>query len=272
MPQKVEYFDNVTIGQFALTGVPTKVYVGGRFLTITDPDDIEDTRFGYGMDENGEMHTFDYRLVQHLLVGGETVTLDTYNTAHAEEEGEGSEKDKKEDDKEEGGDDKEGGGDKKGDEEANPFESIQLTRMSPFTVRMEEYGYRKRYVREATKDEIDAEIEGAEASMDAAKAKTKAAQAAEKETIKKAKDKIKAAKAQPVDESHGGYTFGTGDIVRNKNKSCRHYGSVGMVVGLSDLMDDLGQVITYKVMNSGPTYKQGDILSKTLDQMEPYNG
>jgi len=260
MADKVEYFDNVTIGQFVLTGVPTKVYVGGRFLTITDPDDIEDTRFGYGMDENGEMHTFDYRLVQQLLVGGETVTLDTFNTASKEEEGEGSEKDKKEDD-EEAGDDKEGGDDKKEDEEGsgNPFESIQLTKLASFIV-------------EATKDEVDAEIEGAEASIDAAKAKTKAAQAAEKETIKKAKEKIKAAKAQPIDEDHGGYTYGLGDVVRNKNKNCRHYGSVGIIVGISDLIDDLGQVATYKVMNNGPTYKQGDVLSKTLDQLEQYNG
>ena len=38
MADKVEYFDNVTIGQFVLTGIPTKVYVGGRYLIITDPD------------------------------------------------------------------------------------------------------------------------------------------------------------------------------------------------------------------------------------------
>ena len=37
-------------------------------------------------------------------------------------------------------------------------------------------------------------------------------------------------------------------------------------------MDDLGQVATYKVMNAGPTYKQGDVLTKTLDQLEQYNG
>lgn len=260
MADKVEYFDNVTIGQFVLTGIPTKVYVGGRFLTITDPDDIEDTRFGYGMDEDGEMRSFDYRLVQQLLVGGETVTLDTFNKASEEEDGEGSEKDKEPEEKEDKKDD-EGGDDKKEDEGGgdNPFESIRLTKLAPFIV-------------EATKDEVDAEIEGAEASIDAAKAKTKAAQAAEKETIKKAKEKIKAAKAQPIDEGHGGYTYGLGDVVRNKNKNCRHYGSVGIIVGISDLMDDLGQVATYKVMNNGPTYKQGDVLSKTLDQLEQYNG
>ena len=33
-PAKV--FNNVIIGQFALTGVPVKVYVNNRFLTITN--------------------------------------------------------------------------------------------------------------------------------------------------------------------------------------------------------------------------------------------
>lgn len=227
MADKVEYFDNVTIGQFVLTGVPTKVYVGGRFLTITDPDDIEDTRFGYGMDEDGEMHTFDYRLVHQLLVGGETVTLDTFNTASEEESGEGSEKDKKGDDKKDDKDD-EGGDDKKDDEggddeeSENPFESIRLTKLAPFIV--------------------------------------------------EAPDEPKPAKSKPINEDHGGYTYGLGDVVRNKNKSCRHYGSVGIIVGLTDLMDDMGQVATYKVTNNGPTYKQGDVLSKTLDQLEQYNG
>ena len=228
MADKVEYFDNVTIGQFVLTGIPTKVYVGGRFLTITDPDDIEDTRFGSGMDEDGEMHTFDYRLVQQLSVGGETVTLDTFNKASQGEEGEGSEKDKKSKDKEDDKKEDGGGDDKKEDEggDDNPFESIRLTQMAPFKVRMQE------------------PIE----------------------------DSTKIVKSKPINEDHGGYAFGTGDIVRNKNKTCRHYGSVGIIIGLSDLMDDLGQVATYKVMNTGPTYKQGDVLTKTLDQLEQYNG
>ena len=38
-------FNNVILGQFVLTGVPVKVYVGGRFLTITDADDVEDEEF-----------------------------------------------------------------------------------------------------------------------------------------------------------------------------------------------------------------------------------
>ena len=33
-------FNNIIIGQFVLTGVPVKVYVDGRHLTITDTDDV----------------------------------------------------------------------------------------------------------------------------------------------------------------------------------------------------------------------------------------
>ena len=33
-------FNNIILGQFVLTGVPIKVYVSGRFLTLTDADDI----------------------------------------------------------------------------------------------------------------------------------------------------------------------------------------------------------------------------------------
>ena len=47
-------FSNVIIGQFVLTGVPVKVYASGRFLTLTDTDDVEDATIGFGMDEDGE--------------------------------------------------------------------------------------------------------------------------------------------------------------------------------------------------------------------------
>ena len=76
-PAKV--FNNVIIGQFVLTGVPVQVYIGGRYLTITSADDVEDPIFGFGMDEDGDMQRFDYRAVEHLNVQGNFVDLDTYN-------------------------------------------------------------------------------------------------------------------------------------------------------------------------------------------------
>ena len=46
--EPTKYFNNVIIGQFVLTGVPVKVYIGGRYLTITDADDVENSIFGFG--------------------------------------------------------------------------------------------------------------------------------------------------------------------------------------------------------------------------------
>ena len=77
--EPVKVFNNGIIGQFVLTGVPVKVYVGGRYLHITDTDDIESPDMGFGMDENGAMRHFNYLEVDHLLVAGNQVTIDTYN-------------------------------------------------------------------------------------------------------------------------------------------------------------------------------------------------
>ena len=82
MPEPAKSFNNVILGQYVLTGVPIKVYVYGRYLTITDADDVEDMYFGFGMDEDGQMHHFDYTAVEKLLVQGNEVTLDVYNSGN----------------------------------------------------------------------------------------------------------------------------------------------------------------------------------------------
>ena len=66
--EEIKGFSNVIIGQFVLTKVPVKVYVDNRYLTITDVDDVDDPEMGFGMDEDGAMQHFEYRLVQHLLI------------------------------------------------------------------------------------------------------------------------------------------------------------------------------------------------------------
>ena len=247
--EPAKYFNNVIIGQFVLTGVPVKVYIGGRYLTITDADDVEDPTFGFGMDEDGDMQRFDYRNVMQLSVSGNIVDLETYNKGM--EAKFGGEEAKAEEPKEE----------EPKEEPKKEESSMKLGNI----------------LKEASKEEIDAEVEGAEAQIDAAKAKTKAAKAAEKETIKKAKEKIKAAQAQPIDEFYDSsryiepldYTFGVGDIVKNKNKSCPHAGSMGVVKKLMDLPNDMGTVVMYTVTNKGATYGPGDVLTKTMDQLEP---
>ena len=254
-----KYFNNIIIGQFVLTGVPVKVYIGGRYLTITDTDDVEDPTFGFGMDEDGDMQQFDYRNVMQLSVSGNVVDLETYNKGMEAKFGGGGEE-KAEEPK----DDAKADDEKKDDKEAGQDLS-------------DSYVPSLKSLAEITKDEVDAIVAGAEAAIDAAKEKTKAAKAAEKDTIKKEKEKIKAAQAQPIDEFYDSsryiepskYTFGVGDIVKNKNTSCPHAGSMGVVKKLMDLPKDMGTVVMYTVTNKGTTYRPGDVLTKTMDQLEP---
>ena len=256
--EPTKYFNNIIIGQFVLTGVPVKVYIGGRYLTITDADDVEDPIFGFGMDEDGDMQRFDYRNVMQLSVAGNVVDLETYNKgmeakfSGGDDKAEEPKDDEKEDDKEK--------------DEPKGASDVMDHRMPSIAD----------LIKEISQDEVDAEIEAAESEIDAAKAKEKAAKAAVKDKIKTAKDKIKAAKAQMkvasegvLKEDHQGYTFGVGDIVKNKNTSCPHHGSMGVVKKLMKLANDMGTVAIYTVMNSGPTYKPGDSLAKTIDQLEP---
>ena len=53
-----------------------------------------------------------------------------------------------------------------------------------------------------------------------------------------------------------------GDIVKNINPTCTHYKSKGVLVYVHSNGD-----LTYKVLNSGPTYQPGDQLTKSQDQM-----
>ena len=76
-------FNNIIIGQFVLTGVPVKVYASGRFLTVTDADDVEDPTIGFGMDEDGDMIQFSYPEVEFLSVQGNQVDIETYNKGMA---------------------------------------------------------------------------------------------------------------------------------------------------------------------------------------------
>ena len=59
-----------------------------------------------------------------------------------------------------------------------------------------------------------------------------------------------------------------GDQVVNVNPGCKHYGSEGIVVRLEQLPQDMGTVACYKCMNNGTNWSEGDILRKSLDQLE----
>jgi len=210
--EPIKAFTNVVIGQFVLTRIPIKVYVDSRYLTITSTDDIQDPYIGFGMDEDGQMHRFDYRMVSQLLVGGKPVDLDTYNKAMGhggEEEAPAEEEPKKE-------------------------ESVQMTEISKDVLKIK-------------RDLI-------------------------KQQEKELKDKENALKKEPVEELHQGeYTFGTGDIVKNINPECNHFGSIGVVKN-TYTSEEGKSIVVYTVGNAGATYKPGMTLEKTAEQLEMYNG
>jgi len=64
--------------------------------------------------------------------------------------------------------------------------------------------------------------------------------------------------------------FKVGDIVVNTNTKCMHFGSIGEVVKIESLPSNAGYLIHYKVTNNGPTFKPGDTLAKTEDQLGVY--
>jgi dipeptidase len=58
------------------------------------------------------------------------------------------------------------------------------------------------------------------------------------------------------------YEYQPGDVVKNINPTCAHYRSKGVLVYVHSNGD-----LTYKVLNSSPTYQPGDQLTKSQDQM-----
>jgi len=333
--EPIKAFNNVVIGQFALTRIPVKVYVGSRYLTITSTDDVQDPFIGFGMDENGQMHRYDYRTIEHLLVSGNVVDLDTYNKAMGADTGE---------EEEEGGEEEDEGGEEEEEEEPKKEESVSLSEMArslnekPIEYSdIETYGDLKQLIDIIQSDEKDAKVGkvvvGALLSavpyLDAAKTVFDLAKAAygkpdSKKTNtfidkldvddevsaivddtvednflafiakdmeskpddavipkdfsmndelqqyleKEFKQRTVAGYQESVNEMHQGYTFGTGDIVKNVNPDCEHFGSIGVVKKIIDLPNGMGTVAVYTVGNSGSTYKPGMSLTKTLDQLE----
>ena len=72
---------------------------------------------------------------------------------------------------------------------------------------------------------------------------------------------------ESVEANYMNPMFMVGQKVKNINKSCYHYGSEGIIKEIKDLPDKMGKVISYEVTNEGPTFKKGDVLTKTIDQL-----
>ena len=249
MAEMPKYFDNVTLGQFALTGVPLKVYVDGVYLTITDPDDIEDQLYGFGMDDDGAMHTFDYRMIDHLLVANQHLDFATYTkamepkapAAPAPKEDPKKEEPKKEEPKKE--------------------ESVMKLKSL----------IEKNIKRKSGKLNEDISADKKKLA-DLRKQKTKLAQDIAALTLKVADQEAAAAEAgvtESITNLSEPYTIQVGGMVQNINPDCLHYGSMGTVDKMIALPGDVGTVVKYTVTNDGDTFSAGDSLMKTMDQLVP---
>lgn len=61
-----------------------------------------------------------------------------------------------------------------------------------------------------------------------------------------------------------------GELVVNNNESCKHHKSLGFVMSVEPMEDDMGKLVKYCCINSGPHWVVGDTLTKTMDQLGPY--
>jgi len=59
-----------------------------------------------------------------------------------------------------------------------------------------------------------------------------------------------------------------GNAVVNTNPGCQHFGSEGIVVSVDALPGSAGKTATYQCTNGGSTWSLGDVLTKTLDQLD----
>ena len=78
-----------------------------------------------------------------------------------------------------------------------------------------------------------------------------------KEVLKKLKEMIR----QELSE----YTYGSGDIVKDVNPTCPHYGAMGKVKSVNP------RSVVFVVMNKGKNFKPGMELEKSHDQMKKIN-
>ena len=78
-----------------------------------------------------------------------------------------------------------------------------------------------------------------------------------KEILGKLKEMIK----QELSE----YTYGLGDVVKDVNPTCPHYGAMGKVKSVNP------RSVVFVVMNKGKNFKPGQTLEKSHDQMKKMN-
>jgi len=133
------YFDNQYLLQYLLSGASElKVFADDEYYTISSADDLLDPDVGHGYDIYGEHDTFDYKMIDHVMVNGQIFTLAQLQDSVAADEEDakgGADKAEKDTDKsdakaadKDSGEDKEDDkeDDKEEDSEPKKEESIQI--------------------------------------------------------------------------------------------------------------------------------------------------
>ena len=70
---------------------------------------------------------------------------------------------------------------------------------------------------------------------------------------------------ETIKEELKDYTYGSGDIVKDVNPTCPHYGAMGKVKSVNP------RSVVFVVMNKGKNFKPGQELEKSHDQMKKMN-
>jgi hypothetical protein len=194
------------------------------------------------MDQDGGMHPFDYRMIDHILINGNNVTLDKYNKAMGatatKEEPAAEEEDS--------------------EEETTKEESTMKLKPMLADIR------KVKTNEDITSDKKKLKDMKARIAVDKQKAAKLAAKVADQEAAEAKMDLEENADVTSVSEP---YMFKVGDMVRNINPSCTHFGSMGIIQKLLTLPNDMGTLVKYTVTNAGDTYSAGDLLTKTMDQL-----
>lgn len=77
------YFDNAFLRHYLNLETDLKVFVNGGYLDIADAYDIADPNIGIGYTIYGTPVKFDYRDIEHIMIGNRTFDLDQLEKAYA---------------------------------------------------------------------------------------------------------------------------------------------------------------------------------------------
>lgn len=80
------YFDSDFLKQYLTQHKKVKVFVDNDVLTITDVDDISNSKTGSGIDAHGNMNMFDYQDIIKIQVGANIITIDTLQSMIGDKE------------------------------------------------------------------------------------------------------------------------------------------------------------------------------------------